>query len=277
MKHLVQIETGEKPIRVFPTRTHWTPDDDRVFIGYPPLPEFQPGTPETPVLISVTFRWDIRLAEKMAQSWRDFYKNVQIGGPAYGDAGGEFTPGLFLREGCTITSRGCVKECGWCVERFNPLRELQIKPGWIVQDSNLLACSESHIRSVFEMLRGQRRNIFFNGGLDKHFLKDWHRELFDSIPIGELWFACDVTKDIPWLERAAKILDGIPLRKRRCYTMIGYDDESLASAEKRIEKVFDLGFMPYCQLYQPDDHVKVYPQDWRAVRRKWARPAAYMK
>jgi hypothetical protein len=127
------------------------------------------------------------------------------------------------------------------------------------------------------MLRGQKRRIYFNGGLDKHFLKDWHRELFDSISIGELWFACDVTSDLPWLERAAKILDGIPLRKRRCYTMIGYDDETLADAERRIERVFELDFMPFCQLYRNDEDPREYSDEWRALRRKWSRPAAYMK
>jgi hypothetical protein len=245
-----------------------------VFIGEPPL--FRPGNQNTVVMVSVTFRWDIKRAERLAKSWACFYSNVQIGGPAYDDQGSEFTPGLFLKKGCTITSRGCVKKCGWCVERNHPLREIEIKPGWIVQDSNLLACSEGHIRAVFDMLREQKRCIYFNGGLDKHFLKDWHRELFDSILIGELWFACDQTCDLPWLERASKILDGIPLRKRRCYTMIGYDDETVSDAQRRIERVFELGFMPFCQLYQPDNEVKVYPKDWREVRRKWSRPAAYM-
>ncbi len=69
----------------------------------------------------------------------------------------------------------------------------------------------------------------------------------------------------------------IPLRKRRCYTMIGYDSESLTDAERRIERVFDLGFMPFCQLYRPDEGTKDYPPEWRAVRRKWSRPAAYMR
>ena len=73
-----------------------------------------------------------------------------------------------------------------------------------------------------------------------------------------------------------KILDGIPLRKLRCYTMIGYDAESLRDAEWRNEQVLEAGFMPFCQLYQPDDGVKVYPEEWRNVRRKWSRPAAYM-
>jgi hypothetical protein len=236
----------------------------------------RPETPDTPVFISVTFTWHKGAAELLRQEWADHYRSVYVGGPAYdGGAGGAFTPGLFLKTGCTITSRGCVKSCGWCVERNNPLRELDITPGWIVQDSNLLACSESHIRAVFDMLRAQGRRIYFNGGLDKHFLRPWHRTLFDSIPIGELWFACDQAADLPALDRAAGILEGIPLRKRRCYTMIGYDSETPEEAERRIQAVFDLGFMPFCQLYQPDE-TRVYSEEWRRVRRKWSRPAAYM-
>jgi hypothetical protein len=285
MNGLIQIEevSSEPPIRVFPGRTPWTPDDPMAFVGYPPLPEFQPGTPDTPVMVSVVFKWLRERGEALARAWGDYYRHVSIGGPAYdGGAGGEFTPGMFLKRGCTITSRGCTKECEWCCERNNELRELPITPGWIVQDSNLLACSEKHIRAVFDMLRAQKRNIFFNGGLDKHFLKEWHRPLFDSIKIGELWFACDKTSDLGWLERAAQILDGIPLRKRRCYTMIGggcpeNDAESIQDAAHRIERVFELGFMPFCQLFQPDEGVKTYPEDWRKLRRKWSRPAAYMK
>ena len=57
--------------------------------------------------------------------------------------------------------------------------------------------------------------------------------------------------------------------------MIGYDHETIAEAERRVEQVFELGFMPFCQLYQPDE-TKVYPEQWRRVRKKWCRPAAYM-
>jgi hypothetical protein len=229
------------------------------------------------VRVSVTFTWHKHDGERIAASWSRFYDEVKVGGPAYGDPGSEFVPGQFLKEGCTITSRGCPKHCGWCVvpQREGRIRELEIKPGWIVQDNNLLACSEGHIRAVFEMLRAQGRRIYFNGGLDKHFLKDWHRELFESISLGELWFACDTSTDIPFLERAARILEGISLRKRRCYVMIGYDGESIADSERRIERVFELGFMPFTQLYQPDD-LRVYPEEWRVLRRKWARPTAYM-
>lgn len=255
--------------------TKWTPTDEMAFFGEPTM--FIPTDRKIPVRVSVTFTWHKKEAERIAGAWRHYFDDVEIGGPAYGDIGGEFIPGRFLKEGCTITSRGCPKRCGWCVvpQREGQIRELEIKPGWIVQDNNLLACSEGHLRAVFDMLREQNRAAYFNGGLDKHYLKDWHRGLFDSIKIGELWFACDTAVDVPWLEKTARILDGIPIRKRRCYTMIGYDGESIAEAEGRIERVFELGFMPFCQLFQPDE-TKVYDNDWRALSRKWARPAAYM-
>jgi hypothetical protein len=129
------------------------------------------------------------------------------------------------------------------------------------------------------MLREQKRACFFNGGLDKHFLKPWHIPYFDSVPIGELWWACDEPGDFRWLERVKELFAHVPMRKMRCYTMFGYEHESLAEAEKRIERVFELGFMPFSQLYQPPDFnvpTKIYGPDWKAVNRKWSRPAAYM-
>lgn len=95
---------GSKVIRVFPRRTHWTPDDELAFTGEPPM--FRPGNEWTPVMVSVTFTWDRHRAEQLAKSWGMFYRDVRIGGPAYDDPAGEFTPGMFLKKGCTITSRG---------------------------------------------------------------------------------------------------------------------------------------------------------------------------
>jgi|SRR5579864_807800 len=281
MDNLIHIAPSDgQIIRVFPERNAWTPKDPLAFVGYPCFEQFRPADPDVPVHVSVTFTWHRKRGRELAEAWRVYYRNVSIGGPAFDDPGGEFTPGRYLKTGCTITSRGCPKRCGWCKVPFSEgaLRELPIKPGWIVQDNNLLACSERHLRAVFDMLRVQDRNIFFNGGLDKHYLQAWHRSLFDSIAIGELWFACDQTQDLPHLERAARILDGIPQRKLRCYTMIGYDDEPLDQARRRIEHVFELGFLPFSQLYQPptfERPTKIYGADWKALNKKWCRPAAY--
>lgn len=267
-----------KVIRVFGRRTAWTPTDALAFYGPPPFID----RPEAmPVHVSVTFTWDIQRGEDLARQWAVHYPDVSIGGPAYGRPGKyplSFQPGLYLKEGCTITSRGCPKACGYCgvSNTEGPLQEIaDFAPGWIVQDNNLLACSESHQRRVFEMLLGQNRRIFFNGGLDKDYLRDWHRPLFDSIPIGELWFACDRVTDLPRLEKAAKILAGIPKRKLRCYVLLGFENEPFEIAERKVERVFELGFMPFSQLYQ-DKTTVTYPEQWRRLNRKWSRPAAYM-
>lgn len=275
---LVQIQTSEPIIRVFPERNKWTPVDDWAFVGEPQL--FLPGNAGTPVMVSCTFTWWRRRAEEIAKSWRMFYRNVSVGGPAYDDPGGEFFPGRFLKEGCTITSRGCPKKCGWCKVPFSEgnLRTLPIKPGWIVQDNNLLATPESHFAAVFDMLREQKEAKSFNGGLDKHFLKPWHVPFFDSVSISELWWAADVPDDYRWLIRVKELFAHMPVYKMRCYTMIGYEGETLNEAEKRIETVYELGFMPFSQLYQPptaDQPTKIYSPEWKAVNRMWSRPAIY--
>lgn len=278
MANLVQIQTEEKVIRVFPERNKWTPADDWVFIGDPPL--FRPGNENTPVMVSCTFTWWRRRAEEIASSWRMYYRNVRVGGPAYDDPGGEFTPGMFLKEGCTITSRGCPKKCGWCKVPFSEgaLRTLAIKPGWIVQDNNLLATPDHHFAAVFDMLRAQKPAKSFNGGLDKHYLKPWHVPFFDSVSVHELWWAADVPDDYRWLRRVKELFFHYPKDKMRCYTMIGYEGETLAEAEKRIETVYELGFMPFSQLYQPptaNQPTKIYPLEWKRVNRFWSRPAIY--
>ncbi|MDR2972312.1 MAG: hypothetical protein LBU83_10345, partial [Bacteroidales bacterium] len=101
-----------------------------------------------------------------------------MGGAAMGDSGGDFVPGMYLKHGHVITSRGCIKErnCWFCSvwSREGEIRELPITNGWIINDSNILACSEKHIRAVFEMLSRQPKRPVFSGGLDSRLLKEWH-------------------------------------------------------------------------------------------------------
>lgn len=259
-------------IRVFPRKTNWTPTDKLAFVGRPTLDNLPP---EQPVMVSVTFTWDIPEGEQLVKEWGVFFKNVSIGGPAFGDAGGEFTPGMFLKEGVTITSRGCPNSCGFChvPGREGKIRELQIKAGWIVQDNNLLACSRTHIEQVFEMLRDQKQPINFNGGFEARRFEWWHRQLLDTIKLGEIWFACDTPGALYELEAVAWQTVGISRNKKRCYVLIGRN-ETQAEAIERLVQVYRLGFLPFAQLYQPEIPI-VYPKSWTALRRTWSRPAAY--
>ncbi len=262
-------------IRVFPRKTKWTPTDELAFVGEPPL--FRPWDRKMPVRISVAFTWDLAEAERLRYAWGKWYDDVQIGGPACGDPGGEFVAGRFIKAGVTITSRGCPHRCPWCAvwRREGDIHTLPIIPGHIVQDNNLLACTRAHVEAVFDMLAEQRGAVF-SGGLDARLFAEWHRKLLDSIRFAELWFACDTQNGLKHLRKVAGLCGGISIEKRRCYVMIGFGRETLGMAQRRLEEVYELGFLPFAQLYRGEQAV-AYSPEWRALARKWSRPAAYRK
>ncbi|MDD4390224.1 MAG: hypothetical protein PHW03_05410 [Eubacteriales bacterium] len=259
-----------KIIRVFPRRTAWTPTDELAFVGDPPL--FRPDN--LPVKISVTFSWDIKEGQRLYRAWSEYYSNVRIGGPAFGDSGNDFTPGMFLKEGVIFTSRGCIRNCPWCLVPLweGNIRELAIiHKSWIIQDNNFLACSRDHQTLVFNMLQSQNKPVTFSGGLDARLLKKRHIEWFKNIKIKELWFACDSNSSLKYLKKAADLLTDFPINKKRCYVMIGYE-ETLMEAEYRLRSVYKMGFLPFSQLYQPINKIE-YNQEWRDLNRFWSRPA----
>lgn len=259
-------------IRVFPRRTKWTPTDSLAFVGDPPL--FRPD--DQPVRISVAFTWDIPEAERLYRSWSRFYSDVEMGGPAFGDPGVEFTPGRFLEYGRVITSRGCPSDCPWCLawRREGYLRELTVTHGFDVADNNLLACSKPHIEAVFEMLRKEKEPARFSGGLDARLLMPWHVDLLKTIRLKFAWFACDYPGALQNLERVADLMADFGIEKKRVYVLIGFNGESETQAERRLEKVYRMGFLPFAMLYRGDGDGK-WSRSWRLLQRKWARPAAY--
>ncbi len=259
-------------IRVFPRRTKWTPDDELAFVGDPPL--FRPEDDE--VFVSCLFTWDIPEAERLRKAWMQFYTTVWLYGPAFGSRGNEFKPGVFVKKGVTITSRGCCWKCPWCFvhKREGNIRELPIMEGWIIQDNNLLACTRTHVQAVFDMLSMQKEPIKFSGGLDGRFLRQWHIDQLKKLKIKELWFACDDNEGLRSLESVAELTSDFPISKKRCYVMIGFNHETLLEAENRLERVYQMGFLPFSQLYQPRERIN-YSKEWRNLNRKWSRPAAY--
>jgi hypothetical protein len=260
-----------KIARVFPRRTRATPDDDMAFVG-PPTMLFPPECDS--VDVSVAFTWDKPYAEYLADLWGKVAP-TRIGGPAYGLPGGEFEPGKYLKNGYVITSRGCTNKCWFCSvwKRETGIKELEIKDGWNVLDDNILACSDDHIVSVFNMLWKYRGRVEFTGGLEARLLKSWHVDLLARIKTKQMFFAYDTPDDLDPLVVASKMLveAGFTRSSMRCYVLIGYPKDTMDEAVGRLEKTLCLGFYPMAMLYRPE---KGYPQvGWKKLQRSWARPA----
>ncbi len=259
--------------RVFPRRTNATPTDALAFTDAPGL--FPPEVDE--VHISVAFTWDMPEAERLAREWSVLGVPVLIGGPGTGQAGGDFTPGLYLKPGYVITSRGCHNRCWFCSvwKREGDLHELPITEGWNVLDDNLLACSEEHIRAVFAMLKRQPQKAEFTGGLEAKLLKPWHVELLKELKPLRLFFAYDTPDDLEPLIEAGKLLDNGPLRRgsheQRCYVLVGHPKDTFDAAEQRLGETWRAGFFPMAMLWR-DDHGR-YNLEWRRFQRVWNRAA----
>lgn len=267
-----------KILRVFIRKTSQTPIDDYVKIGMPDL--FRPEDIDE-VHISVLFSWDIEEAFKLQKDYSQYYPKVLIGGPAFVNDSYKprFYPGRYVKKGITITTRGCNNNCPWCLvpKIEGRFEEINIEPGNIIQDNNILLANKNHIRKVFQMLKGQKR-IRFLGGLDKRLLKDWHIEELRSLRIEELWLSFDSWDDKKEFMKVVEKLrnSGFRGNQIRCYVLAGFN-ESIRASENRLKFVYECGALPYIQIYQPISEKKRFAseisrEDNLFVRR-WSRPA----
>lgn len=272
-----EADSMKNIIRVFPRRTKATPNDEMV---YTTGPHFWSKADE--VHVSVAFTYDLPRAEWLTKQWAKVAP-VTIGGPALGMRGEEFVPGKYLKHGYVITSRGCPRRCWFCSvwKRDGTVRELPIHDGWNILDDNLLACSESHVRSVFAMLTRQKRRVEFTGGLEALSLQDYQVGLLaDLKPRPVCFFAYDPGDDFATVQDVGRRLLATGFTRAshnlRCYVLVGYPKDTMASAEKRLLDVLTAGFTPFAMLWQPDTKAaeKFRPGlEWKAFQRSWARPA----
>jgi hypothetical protein len=259
-------------IRVFPRRTNATPDDDMVRVGT--VPGMFDEADE--VHLSVSFEWDKPAAELLAHQW-EAVAPVKIGGPAYEDPGGEFTPGLYIKRGYVITSRGCPNRCWFCRawrNEGNEVRELTIHDGYNVLDNNLLACSREHQERVFQMLQKQPERARFTGGLEPKRFTAWHAEWLLNLKPEVAFFAYDTPDDREHILNSARILRDSGIIRHgnhsmRCYVLIGFNGDTIESAESRLRETMNAGYMPMAMLYdkgrQVTDRVT-----WNRFQREWA-------
>ena len=265
--------------RVFPRKTAASPTDTLAFFGAPTIENIADciKAEVEAVHISTTFTWDIPRAEDLYYAWQIIGVPVEVGGPAFDDRMGDFTPGMYLRDGYIFTSRGCTKECWFCsVPRcaHGVIRELPIVNGWNILDDNILGTSEHHFRAVCEMLKRQEHPAIFTGGLEPSLLQQWQADLLREVKPKRLYTAYDTKDDLEPLVAMGRKLRLAGFRPKShtmcCYVLVGYDGDSFEDAELRLAQTMQAGFVPYAMLFR-DEEGKT-DAAWRRFQREWCRP-----
>lgn len=258
--------------RVFPDRTSATPADDLAFIGEPPLQRIDVDA----VHVSCVFSWHRQRARWLVRQWESQGYRVRLGGPAFGDPGGEFVPGMYLRPGLTITSRGCPNHCERCFvpKREGHLRLLAIAPGNDVLDNNLMACPLDHISQVVDMLRQQRGSVSLTGGLEAARMEPRRAALVASLgpKLQIAYLAYDRTEQASVLETAVGHLHGLGLRDSQLgvYVLVAFEGDTLIAAERRLRWVSSLGTRPRAMYWRGEDYERQNPT-WHDLVALWSR------
>lgn len=264
-------------IRVFPRRTQATPEDGLAFVGPPPMVGLPPR--DLPVFVSVAFTWDIARGQYLNRVWRQAGYNTKISGPAFGaDPAGYFVPGMFVRTGMTITSRGCIRKCPWCFvpPREGNIRTLPIVAGHDILDNNLLACPRQHVEQVLDMLEEQKHPARFTGGIDARLVEPWFVERVSKMRLDILYTAFDSPSQWDSTNRAIVMFRYAGIRQRAvgCFVLVGYKDDTVQHAVDRLNLVLEAGGTPYAMYYRGEDESNgTIPDPWADVVRQWSRPA----
>ena len=268
-----------RSLRVFPRRTSYTPTDGLAFVGDPPL---FPRYAVTAINVSVVFSWDRVAGERLAEAWQAQYPEatVRVGGPAYDDPGDMFMPGEYVKAGIVHTSRGCNNKCPWCVvpQREGRLRLLPLTEGYVVSDNNLLQCPREHRLAVYEMLSRQSKGAEFRGGIDARLVNAETAAELRDVRITELFLAADSEAGLGALSRASERLHFLTRRQKRCYVLVGWQDDTPERAASRLEACWQMGVLPFAQYFRGPETIARfdYPRAWRELVRTWSRPAAMM-
>lgn len=253
--------------RVFPTKTSFTPIDEHSYYGKKATPTLL--TPHyDEVHVSVTFTWDKEKGRQLMKAWKPYANTVRIGGVAIdGESNKCFISGMYLKKGVTITSRGCPNNCSFCIIKNDLIEFDDFPEGNIIQDNNILACSDNHWDKVISMLKKQKK-VSFKGGLEASRITTKKAEDIRSLHVRELWLACDSDGAIEPLNKAVDILlnAGIPKSYIYCYCLIGKE-------EQRLRAVREMGIMPFAQLYRSPDSETKYTKEMKQYARKTSRPA----
>lgn len=260
---------GKNIARVFPTMTNMSPRDRDVYFT-PPTLFVQKGDYDE-VHISCAFTWDKERAVELQYQWQSVCKSVIVGGPAFNDPGNGFIPGLYLKHDVTITSRGCPNNCPWCYvpKREGKLREMEIHPGRIIQDNNLLACSKPHIRKVMAMLKTQKK-IEFAGGLESDHITDEFVDDIRGLSIRHVWMAYDTPSRLKSLKKAInKLRKHLTRHKVRVYVMIGMKGDTIENAESRLELILELGAFPFAMRYRDDNGLVQKERAWNNLAKQY--------
>lgn len=178
------------------------------------------------------------------------------------------------KEAYNVTSRGCIRKCGFCIvpEKEGRIRQVAtigeiVKPDsdkLVLLDNNLLA-SPKAIDSLKEIIE-RKLKVNINSGIDIRLVTEENAALLAKVDFYTLSFnsryltlAFDHIGYESAVRRGVEALNkaGIPSYKLQCYVLIGYDSTPEDDLE-RVNILRSLKVSPFAMPYVKTPYTKAF-------------------
>lgn len=195
-----------------------------------------------------------------------------------------------------FTTRGCIRQCSFCVnknykrcELHSPLSEFvdESRPYICLLDDNILACPKW--RDVFNELSKTGKRFQFKQGVDERLLTDEKCEvLFKCKWIGDRIFAFDNIKDKDLIINRLEMIRRHTNQVIKFYTFCAFNhdnpnhyDETFYRKDiedlfKRIKILMEYGCLPYIMRYK-DYEISPYRGIYTTISRWCNQPSFFKK
>jgi hypothetical protein len=238
--------------------------------------------------ISVAFTWRLKEARDLAIGYREQGYHVLAGGPAtFRPSGylkdvaelGQQIPDVVTRHNpyATIASRGCPKDCSFCIVPALWGTEFTLLPDFIPRpilcDDNLSALPVEYQNHIIEKYTPRTVKLGkalsplldANSGFEPSSFDGGTYERWSKVLRGPWRFGYDELKEREQVRQMMTILRerGVRPRKMQVYCIIG--NEPFEACMQRIREIHEWGGEPYCQRYMKLNALEKTP--W--VRHDW--------
>lgn len=160
-----------------------------------------------------------------------------------------------------FTSRGCIRDCGFCIVREKEGYIREVPYDWIqhekviVMDNNFLASPKW--KEKLEFFIQKKNKVSFNQGLDIRLINEENVEFLAKVKYYDLkflkrrlYFAFDNPDLEIVIKEKVEILDKVSISRKHLmfYILVGYDT-TFEQDYKRFELIDSLGAMPFIMCY----------------------------
>jgi radical SAM superfamily enzyme YgiQ (UPF0313 family) len=177
----------------------------------------------------------------------------------------------YLRYSIGFTTRGCFRQCGFCVnrnldhvQRWSPLSEFhdESRPYIYLWDDNIMGAPNSVFRKVMEELIATKKPFQFRQGMDIRLMNDEKADLLNKVKYhGDFIFAFDhYRQDDPKEARNVReTIKGLKKWREYChkstklYVIVAYDYQDERDIEGtffRIKTLMEFGCLPYIMRFE---------------------------